>query len=428
MNVLPLRIFLEQPVLVTRSGGDPNSVQSHDYLPGSLLRGVLIGRYLHSRTSTPYAYDLPGDPTARRLFFDGGMCVLNAYLFNESKQRSLPTPLAFLQQKSANTSDNYSVYNAAHEDWNAQERREREREDQLKPFGQPYCWLSDAEIKGSMPDPSRIAVHVQRDRQRGRSTEEEGAVFQYEALAAGQWFAGVLLIEQAEDLILVQELLQPEQAWLGRSRSANYGQVRIMPDKPITRGWREIGARELEGAEAHTPLTITLLSDLLLRDAAGMPVCSLAAQPSEGALDQLRDERILSAYLGFDVQIDQARSFSATAFVSGFNQTWRLPVPQQPALAAGSVFTVYPRADVTEETLQHLEERGIGERRSEGFGRIAFQWCDELRYRVVESALFREQQQLKPLSATGRATAQRMARRLLDEAIERALKAYVRTY
>lgn len=425
MNVLPLRIFLEQPVLVTRSGGDPNSVVSLDYLPGSLLRGVLIERYLKLKSNAPRSYDLPGDATARRLFFDGEVRLLNAYLLNKGEQRTLPSPLALLQYKSANTQKAYEVFNAAHEDWNEKERREleREREDQLKSFGASYCSLSGNEVLGYAPDVSRIAVHVQRDRQLGRSTKDSGAVFQYEALAAGQWFAGAILIERQDDLELIQELLQAEQAWLGRSRSANYGQVRIECRKPITKGWRELETDQLEAVAAGQPLTITLLSDLLLRDSEGTPVASLAYQPS---LDQRIADRILSAYLGFEVNIDPVRSFSVTTLASGFNQTWRLPLLQQPALAAGSVFTLHPCADVAQETLQQLEDRGIGERRSEGFGRIAFQWFDDLQYRAIQGELFRESQALPPLSSTGRAAAQRMARHMLEEVIERELQRYVR--
>jgi CRISPR-associated protein Csx10 len=62
--------------------------------------------------------------------------------------------------------------------------------------------------------------------------------------------------------------------------------------------------------------------------------------------------------------------------VGGFNRKWGLPLPQTPALKAGSVF-VFRKADVDLKQLQKLEEQGIGERRIEGFGRIVFNWLDE---------------------------------------------------
>ena len=427
MNILPFRIFLEQPVLLARSSGDPNSVTSLDYLPGSLLRGVLIGRYLRERKIDPHNSDLAADPEARRLFFDGGMRCLNAYLLSQIGRRGLPTPLALHYLKATDTERPYTAYNAADEEWNEQERRRIEQEagDQLKSLSSPYCTVSDKKIMSLTLAPSRVTVHVQRDRALGRSTDlpGRGAIFQYEALAEGQWFASALLLDSPDDLALLQRLLQNKEAWIGRSRSANYGRVRIEVAKPET-NWREIGTADLESVAANQPLALTLLSDVLLRDTSGTPVASLGHQP---LVDGRINDRILSTYLGFAVRLDPARSFSAATLASGFNQTWRLPLPQQAALKAGSHFTVHPHTAVSVEQLHRLEQRGIGERRAEGYGRIAFQWLDQAAYVVrKQNEPDRENPKTTALSATGRATAQRMALCLLEQAIELTLTKYVR--
>ena len=427
MNILPFRIFLEQPVLLARSSGDPNSVTSLDYLPGSLLRGVLIGRYLRERKIDPHNSDLAADPEARRLFFDGGMRCLNAYLLSQIGRRGLPTPLALHYLKATDTERPYTAYNAADEEWNEQERRRIEQEagDQLKSLSSPYCTVSDKEIMSLTLAPGRVTVHVQRDRALGRATDlpGRGAIFQYEALAEGQWFASALLLDSPDDLALLQRLLQNKEAWIGRSRSANYGRVRIEVAKPET-NWREIGTADLESVAANQPLALTLLSDVLLRDTSGTPVASLGHQP---LVDGRINDRILSTYLGFAVRLDPARSFSAATLASGFNQTWRLPLPQQAALKAGSHFTVHPREAVSVEQLHRLEQRGIGERRAEGYGRIAFQWLDQAAYVVrKQNEPDRENPKTTALSATGRATAQRMALCLLEQAIELTLTKYVR--
>ncbi len=427
MNILPFRIYLEQPVLIAGPSGDPNSVTSLDYLPGSLMRGVLIGRYLRERGFDPHNNDLAANPEARRLFFDGGVRCLNAYLLSRGGQRGLPTPQALLYLKKADTEQPYTAYNAAYEEWNEEKRREieQEAEDQLKRLSSPYCTVSDKEIMRLTLAPGRVTVHVQRDRALGRATDlpGRGAIFQYEALAEDQWFASALLIEQPDDLALMQQLLQNKEAWLGRSRSANYGRVRIEVDKPVSH-WREIGDAELELVVADHPLAITLLSDVLLRDIFGVPVSSLAEQP---LVEDRIDDRILSAYLGFTVQIDLARSFSAATLAAGFNQTWRLPLPQQPAIKAGSHFIVYPREAMSVEQLRRLEQRGIGERRAEGYGRIAFQWLDQAKYVVnKQDKPYSEKLKLAPLSATGRAAAQRMALHLLEQRIDLEIARYVR--
>ena len=62
-----------------------------------------------------------------------------------------------------------------------------------------------------------------------------------------------------------------------------------------------------------------------------------------------------------------------THVVAGFNRKWNLPLPQTQAIRAGSVF-VYPINPELLECLQSLANTGIGERRAEGFGRIAVNW------------------------------------------------------
>jgi CRISPR-associated protein Csx10 len=67
-------------------------------------------------------------------------------------------------------------------------------------------------------------------------------------------------------------------------------------------------------------------------------------------------------------------SFQGVAEHGGFNRTWGLPLPQTLALAAGSVlrFQVTEPLDITR--IEQLEAYGLGERRSEGFGRVAVNW------------------------------------------------------
>ena len=42
MKAITYTITLEQPVLVTSLDGDPNSGVAFDYIPGSVIRGMII--------------------------------------------------------------------------------------------------------------------------------------------------------------------------------------------------------------------------------------------------------------------------------------------------------------------------------------------------------------------------------------------------
>jgi CRISPR-associated protein Csx10 len=174
---------------------------------------------------------------------------------------------------------------------------------------------------------------------------------------------------------------------VGGSRSAGYGHV-LISKVQVVETWHEVGSSPIERgriAEPYeadvdesdeddyqevdpSPLThelhITLLSDMVVRNAYGQydatfPVDALVQQLGLG-----REE----------LQAVPARSFIATTSHGGFNRTWGLPMPQTLALASGSVlvFTLSQPLDTTR--VARLEAHGLGERRVEGFGRVAVNW------------------------------------------------------
>ncbi len=76
MNALTFQIHLHEPVLVTQGGsGDPNSAVGFDFIPGSVIRGALIGKYIQGRNEDKVDAT---DKDFRRLFFDGNVSFLNA--------------------------------------------------------------------------------------------------------------------------------------------------------------------------------------------------------------------------------------------------------------------------------------------------------------------------------------------------------------
>jgi CRISPR-associated protein Csx10 len=102
MAVLTYQIRLLEPVLVTKLDGDPNSNISYDYLPGSVLRAALLGRFA-SDNKVAVKDVLEDERTkadAARLFF-GHARFLNAYPVDRLNNRTLPKPLSWRQSKSA---------------------------------------------------------------------------------------------------------------------------------------------------------------------------------------------------------------------------------------------------------------------------------------------------------------------------------------
>ncbi|KST66165.1 RAMP superfamily CRISPR-associated protein [Mastigocoleus testarum] len=92
-----------------------------------------------------------------------------------------------------------------------------------------------------------------------------GEIFRYDAIDSGQTFQAVIVCEEIDPHLL--ELLQKSSdLWLGGSQSAGYGHTRIT-DITAHENWNEVESPDIR--TEHEDFTITLLSDLILRDERG---------------------------------------------------------------------------------------------------------------------------------------------------------------
>ena len=149
---------------------------------------------------------------------------------------------------------------------------------------------------------------------------------------------------------------------------------------------------------AGDKLVVTLLSDMLVRD------------PHTG--EYTND---LGTVLNSRPRCVYARS----RIVGSFNRRWNLPLPQALAIQAGSVF-VFPADSALERTLRTWVDQGYGERRQEGFGRIAVNWCNTLSLQT-DIAPGKPLPPPVKLSGDSTAQAQKMVDRMLRAEIETQL-------
>lgn len=372
MKALRLQIHLLQPLLVAQLGaGEENSSTTFDYIPGSVLRGALIERYL--RMGKANEITLAIDPPSRALFFET-VVYLNAYLVTKQGQRMLPKPLSWRVDKNEVDRNDGEIY-----DLIAQENISK---DNLKAPTKSFCWF-DREGNSVLKQPEHyVNVHnTSEDRyvkQAGNSN-----VFRYEALAAGQTFSTAILCEDYSVLTELQRLLTPSDFILGGSRSAGYGRVRITANPMIDEQWSEFSQDdEPEGGI----VVLTLLSDAILRDSNGQPTTRF------------------EALLGCKPQV----SFQSVGVTAGFNRKWGLPTVQTPVVKAGSVF-VFDASQVNLEALAAMQSQGIGEQRLDGFGRIAINWHTRQQYQQARE--YSASPQTVVLSATSKELAKQMAMR-----------------
>lgn len=410
MKALLFHINSVQPLLLTSLQGDPNSSVSFPYIPGSVIRGALIGRYTKHHEK---ALDLENSQI-RRWFFDGTTRYLNAYPLIDGN-RSVPLPRSLVAEKLAEWEhERLPIYDRSVSRPDAKALRALTgfiRYDQ-----RGVLWHTDTRMV--------VNIHNQRDRLLGRGIGNEGTVFRYEAIAPEQTFVAAILCDD-KDAATIKGWL-PQQIWLGGSRSAGYGEAHI-DNVQIVDNWREIPRftqTEDEDEEntyataltsAPLRLSITLTSDMLLRAPNG----GYTTEPPHAHFSTL---------LGVELTFDEARSTIGTALHGGFNRTWGLPTPQTPALAAGSVLTYTFLTPPEAADLAVLEMEGLGERRTEGFGRVLcnllpFQPDYELRHWQPERHLNTPDfgAKVEELDKEACELATLMARRILEQRLETRL-------
>lgn len=399
---------LLSPVLATEVQSEPNGAVSMPYLSGALLRGALVTRYLQTSGNT--AFDVLADRRARDLFFNETTDYLNAYPLDAEARRMLPLPAAWRFHKNdrVEAGKERTIYNLAHNQT-------------AIPAGFVEEAVRDAfvSVRGETArlysPPRQINIHTQRDAVKGRSTEDAGQVYRYDALAAGLRLQAAIMTS-AELTPRLAALLEGARLWLGRARHAGYGQV-VVTAVQVLDYWHELGERhETPAVAADTELQIVFTSDALLRDANGQPTLDAGAA--------------LAAKLQVDADALRAQPqacFVRAKVVGGFNRKWGLPLPQMTALAVGSVLTYQTSAAIGYETLEALERDGIGERRNEGFGRLVINWLSEPAYAKAPTEMRRTLPPLVALSAAERQLAEQLARRLLRQKLDAELLRKVNT-
>ncbi|UUO15805.1 RAMP superfamily CRISPR-associated protein [Dolichospermum heterosporum] len=376
MKAVTFLLHTQQPILATSLQGDPNSDVSHPYIPGSMIRGFLIGLYLQKNRikANDDILDIQQLPNVKRLFFDATTtCYLNAYPFIDNK-RTLPTPRSWYKDKGVKFSEDHeeTVYDFSKIPSDEQKELTNDEEENLSPklLEENFCLVDDDEVL-LYNVKRRINIHNKRDRKRGRGIEGSGAIFSYDAIDAGQTFQGVVLCKTQEDQAVIELLLQQKDVWLGGSQSAGYGHAKIELLNN-DHEWYEVESASKKRIEKNENLTITLLSDTIIYDEYGQ----IVSNP-----ETLR--QILSELLKEELKFQNNGIYASGIIVGGFNRKWGLPLPQTPALVAGSVF-VFEKIDISSEKFQEfldnankIEEKGIGERRVDGFGRLVFNWLDQ---------------------------------------------------
>lgn len=379
MNALLIELTLDSPVLLSKvETGDANTAETQNYIPGSAIRGMLISRHLKGKPGT-----LQKGADFYELFFSGKLRFLNAYPCHGKRKepaRGLPAPLSLKADKD----DEHTIYDLAIEERDSAE---------LAKKGLDGFVSQDISVK--VRTHKQMRVHIDRGN-RKHIKDQQNAVFGYQSLSAGQIYQAVIL-GNADDLNNLKQMVDAmPNALLGKSSQAEYGRVGLKAR--IVSDWIEYKKRD---EESDDKIWVTALSPWLIRD------------PKTGGYSS-------SPVAIFGVEHCPAVSFVRTEVVGGFNRAWGLPLPQQMAIQAGSVFAYYYSKELLEK-IKAFEESGIGERTIEGFGRLAINWnTGEKIENFTVSSIVDDTSQSKTLTSISD-QAKRIAERLWRSQLESEL-------
>jgi len=339
MNRQALKITLLDDVVLSQRNATSGGHETLDYIPGQALLGIAASR-LYPKLSLP---------AARQLFHSGQLRFGNglpARGNGETAERGWPMPLAWHQAKgdSQNGADRLQadrVYNMVHASAipDPENPKHHLQPEQLR---QGYVFADGSLVRPARNQRLKTAITP------GEGRAAEGQLFGYEALCAGQSFIAEIEADEDIDQTHFQSVIDAltGERLLGRSRSAEYGRVRI---EPVSLPGPETG-------RAEKTLTLWLLSDLAPVDIHGQP--TLALDPAALGIGP---GRLLAE-----------QSFLRTRRYSPWNARRRGPDSERVVYQQGGVIRFELDQAPDQDTLTRLAA-GIGLHREGGLGKVAVQ-------------------------------------------------------
>ncbi len=336
MHRIEVTYQIVSPVILVTQTPDQNTIATLDYFPGSAILGGFARLYSKKQTTTG---NLETDDRFRTWFLNEDFRFSDAHFLITHGDQTYPTHPAPLSLQI--TKDKEVFYHP--------EMSEEEKKLKLKPIQQ---WIHIDEEKNFLLDsPKKQSVfhHQRSDYRIGHG--EENSIFHYQALSQDQRFLGYIYGTEESLRDFVDMMDGSGHLLLGRSKGVQYGRV------SFHFGSVESNLPLVEDIDDLDPERIDLrfTSPVLLRNEHG---CFAPDLP------------LLEKALGEGVKI--CKAYSRTRRIESFVSVWHMKRPVALAMEKGSAFrikTPFQKREELEEWLQKLQ-RGIGERRNEGFGQV----------------------------------------------------------
>ena len=384
-----------EPVIISYRSEAANAFETRQVIPGTALLGALANRAaqrmgLGSEAQAPAEF--------AQLFLRGHVAIANLLPAIEAGFHLYPTIPA---PKSLSQCENYPGYIA--DDVDPQAVKKHPVYNFLHEMAPDACTAQHGEIEcgGKLQEVSaflkldagkrvrhepgeRKELHIRMQRESGRA--REGDLYEYVALEAGQWFVGELQCDK-KSWSRLQALtgLDSNAALslrLGKATQRGYGLVDLVLEElkddavssfilsPIV---RRVPAGSIQNNSVE--VSLLLLTDTIVVDTWNRFYPGFHADWLTKAFGRIG---INKQPVVEKVELVDGKQFSSSRRVDAFNAHRRMPRWRDEAIEAGSIALLRLNladgidAQTLHECLFQMEQNGLGLRRHEGYGRIAF--------------------------------------------------------
>ena len=386
-NIDPVRIKDD-------SSSQPGQTSAMRYIPGSSIRGIVVGKLANDDDF----------PLIKKKLFTEPTVFLNAYL--TTKEHTLmPSPMGFYEDKSEAKGEKEIQNVVINGDFSDGMKRAS--------LG-AFCYIDSSVEKTGQKCIHYYNTDVSSDLkiQLGRTEGNDQNVFRLEHMTAGKYFEGYIHLSDDEALNerICNIFTAGKELRVGNARSSGLGRCKIISSQIV-----DEPCYGKSGFDAENECYMMLLSDLVMRDQYG-EFCGL-------------DIDALSNLFGVE-ELEICYASTSTRMIHGYNRTLGAHLPTVPVYMAGSVFHFTYKGTLQAETMRAICDAGLGERKNEGLGRVLFlkDYNDVTRKKKEEYTYCDQPETVsesESFSEDDRETLKIAAKRYLQNSIDSKMEQYI---
>ncbi|MGG0812195.1 RAMP superfamily CRISPR-associated protein [Paenibacillus alvei] len=342
-----------EPLKIGAGGNKANQIEpSKDYIPGSTIRGAIIGQLIRRRLFD----DCKNAILTQMECYNAYPCVDgNLYIpapqhlrINKHEYRRAKTESRYDHSGNAGTIALTNLHDGS----------ELSNHDAL---AFRFISVQNGELTGLNPV-KEYRLHHNISRNKGEKAREN--LFRYQALAPGHTFRTIIRYDETLANVIEPVLQQPINLYLGGAKGSGYGLCRMQPLEIHVTGYQDataqLGLHAPLNSASSSELTITCLSDCVFRNEYGQSV---------NYLPESEIHRITG------VSVKLIKQYVQAGMTEGYNMTWKARYPKETTLKAGSVLVYQLYSELGSEELkqvkQALECKPVGCRVQDGYGWLA---------------------------------------------------------